>query len=97
MGDNAMAFDDWGQMRCRICERTGHADPQCTAVDTLKDVPNPPLYRYFDAGLLPTRYDYPDYSRVLTSTALASKPLQNWVIEQRQRQQQQQQQQRWLV
>ena len=54
--------------------------------------PNPPLHVYFDAGLLPSRYHYTDYSRVITSTALASLPPQNWVVKQRQRQQQQQQQ-----
>ena len=51
-----MAFDGAGQMRCRICERTGHAGPQYTVVVTLNDAPNPPLHRYFDAGLLPARY-----------------------------------------
>ena len=81
------------QQRCRICEQTEHADPQYTAVVHLKDAPDPPLHCYFDAGLLSPRCHYTDYSRVLTSTALASLPLQNWVIEQRQRQQQQQQRQ----
>ena len=91
-----MAPDGSGETRCRICERIGHAHPQCTAVVTLVDAPNPPLHVYFDAGL-PPRYHYTDYSRVLTSTALASLPPQNWVIEQRQRQQQQfGQRQRWI-
>ena len=64
---------------------------------TLSDAPNPPLHLYFDAGLLPPRYHYTDYSRVFTSAELAYLPPQNWVMEQRQRQQQQQQQkQRWL-
>lgn len=40
-------------------------------------------------------YHYTDYSRALASTAFASLPLQNWVIEQR-RQLQWQQQQLWL-
>ena len=82
-----------GETRCRIRERTGHAHPQCTAVVTLVDAPNPPLHVYFDAGLLPPLYHYTDYSRVFISTPMASLPPQNWVIEQRQRQQQQHQQQ----
>ena len=81
------------QPRCGRCEGTGHAHPQCTAVVTLVDAPNPPLHVYFDAGLLPPLYHYTDYSRVFISTPMASLPPQNWVIEQRQRQQQQHQQQ----
>ena len=65
-------------------------------VVTLVDDPNPPLNVYFDAGLLSPLHYYTDNSWVLTSTALASLPPQNWVIEQRQRQQHQQRQQ-WLV
>ena len=73
------------QPRGGRCGRTGHAHPQCTAVVIL-----------VDAGKLPPHYHYTDYSRVLTSTALASLPPQNRVIEQRQRQQQQQWQQQQL-
>ena len=93
-----MAPDGSGETRCRVCERIGHAHPQCTAVVTLVDAPNPPLHVYFDAGLLPPSYRYTDYSWVHTSTALASLPPQNWVIELQQRQQQQQfgQRQRWI-
>ena len=63
-----------GETRCRICERTGHAHPQCTAVVTLVDALNPPLHIYFDAGLLPPRHHYTDSSRVLASTEIASLP-----------------------
>ena len=94
-----MAPDGSGETRCGISERIGHAHSQCTAVVILVAAPNPPLPVYFDAGLLPPRYHYTDYSRVLTSTALASLLPQNWVIEQRQHQQQQQQfdqRQRWI-
>ena len=64
-----------------------------SAVHSVGGAPNPLIHHYFDAGLLPLRYHYTGYSRVLTSTALASLPLQKWVMEQRQKQQQQQQQQ----
>ena len=95
------------QPRCRRRERTEHGHPQCTAVVTPACAPNPPLRVCFDDRLLPPLYHYTDYSRVLTSTVLASLPPQNWVIEQRQRQppppppppQQQQQfdqRQRWI-
>ena len=94
---SAMAPDGSGETRCRICARIGHDHPQCTPVVTLVHAPNPPLHVYFDAGLLPPRYHYTDYSRVLTSTALASLQPQNWVIEQKQRPQQQfNQRQRWI-
>ena len=66
---------------------------------TLADAPTQPLHVYFGAGLLPPLYHYTDYSRVLTSAALASLPPQNWLIEQLHQQQQQQQwcnHQRWL-
>ena len=70
--ENAMAPDGSGETRCRICERIGHAHPQCTLVVTLVAAPNSPLHVYFDAGLLPPRYHYTDYSRVLTSTVCIS-------------------------
>ena len=42
----AMAPDGSGETRCGICQRIGHAHPRFTAVVTLVDAPNPPLYVY---------------------------------------------------
>ena len=94
---------DTSVIRFMKCQVYGHALAQCRVVVQLREAPNPPLYIYFrcwspnpplyiyfHAGKLPPGYYYNDYSCPhKKSTALASLPTQQWVVDRQKRQRQQ--------